>query len=117
LLSKELPTQISLGEGNGSYANLLRKSIPFYDEMISMIPMGKGRTSIPEYPAIAEDIRQALDDVYYGIKDLSINKTDSILKVDKLHTEGPLDYMFTNFEYTNVITESVICGDMYYMVR
>jgi len=48
---------------------------------------------------------------------LSINKTDSILKVDKLHTEGPLDYMFTNFENTNVITESVICGDMYYMVR
>jgi multiple sugar transport system substrate-binding protein len=64
-----LPTQISLGEGNGSYANLLRKSIPFYDEMISMIPMGKGRPSIPEYPAIAEDIRQALDDVYYGIKE------------------------------------------------
>jgi multiple sugar transport system substrate-binding protein len=54
-----LPTQISLGEGNGSYANLLRKSIPFYDEMISMIPLGKGRPSIPEYPAIAEDIRQA----------------------------------------------------------
>jgi multiple sugar transport system substrate-binding protein len=37
--------------------------------MISMIPMGKGRPSIPEYPAIADDIRQALDDVYYGIKE------------------------------------------------
>lgn len=48
---------------------------------------------------------------------LSINKTDSILKADKLHTEVPLDYMFTNFEDTNVITESVICGDMYYRVR
>jgi multiple sugar transport system substrate-binding protein len=64
-----LPTQITLGEGNGSYANLLRKSIPFYDDMISMIPLGKGRPSIPEYPAIAEDIRVALDDVYYGKKD------------------------------------------------
>ena len=64
-----LPTQISIGEGNGSSANLLRTSIPFYDEMISMIPQGKGRPSIPEYPAIADDIRQALDDVYYGKKD------------------------------------------------
>jgi multiple sugar transport system substrate-binding protein len=64
-----LPTQITLGEGNGSHANLLRKSIPFYDEMISMIPLGEGRPSIPEYPAIADDIRQALDDVYYGKKD------------------------------------------------
>jgi multiple sugar transport system substrate-binding protein len=64
-----LPTQITLGEGSGPYANLLRKSIPFYDEMISMIPMGKGRPSIAEYPAIADDIREALDDVYYGIKE------------------------------------------------
>jgi multiple sugar transport system substrate-binding protein len=62
-----LPTQISLGEGNGSYANLLRKSIPFYDDMISMIPQGKGRPAIPEYPAIAQDI-QALDDVYHDKK-------------------------------------------------
>ncbi len=64
-----LPTQITIGEGNGSYANLLRKSIPFYDDMISMMPQGQGRPSIPEYPAIAHDIRQALDDVYYGIKE------------------------------------------------
>ncbi len=64
-----LPTQITLGEGSGPYANLLRKSIPFYDEMISMIPQGRGRPSIPEYPAIADDIREALDDVYYGIKE------------------------------------------------
>jgi len=39
------------------------------------------------------------------------------LKANKLHIEGPLDYMYTNFEDTNVITESIICGDMYYMVR
>ncbi|HJY15850.1 MAG TPA: extracellular solute-binding protein, partial [Nitrososphaeraceae archaeon] len=56
-----LPTQISLGEGSGPFANLLRKSIPFYDEMVSMIPVGQGRPSIPEYPAIADDIREALD--------------------------------------------------------
>ena len=62
-----LPTQTIIGEG--PYADQLRKSIPFYDEMISMIPEGQGRPSIPEYPQIAEQIRQAIDDVYYGKKD------------------------------------------------
>ena len=78
-----LPTQITLGEGNGSYANLLRKSIPFYDDMISMIPQGQGRPSIPEYPAIAEDIRQALDDVYYGIKEPKQALNDAATKSAK----------------------------------
>ena len=63
-----LPTQITLGEGTGPYTNLLRKSIPFYDNMISMIHLGKSRPGIPEYPAISDHIREALDDVYYGIK-------------------------------------------------
>ena len=35
-----LPTQTIIGEG--PYADQLRKSIPFYDEMISMIPDGQG---------------------------------------------------------------------------
>ena len=64
-----LPTQTTLGQGTGPYADHLRKSIPFYDEMISMIPDGRGRPNIPEYQAIAEHIRQALDEVYYGIKE------------------------------------------------
>ena len=34
-----------------------------------MIPYGGSRPSIPEYSVIAEHIRQAIDDVYYGIKD------------------------------------------------
>jgi multiple sugar transport system substrate-binding protein len=63
-----LPTQIILGQGTNPYADHLRKSIPFYDEMILMIPKGQGRPSIPEYPQIAEQIRQAIDDVYYGKK-------------------------------------------------
>jgi multiple sugar transport system substrate-binding protein len=78
-----LPTQITLGEGNGSYANLLRKSIPFYDDMISMIPQGQGRPSIPEYPAIAQEIRQALDDVYYGIKEPKQALNDAATKSAK----------------------------------
>ncbi|HET7285635.1 MAG TPA: hypothetical protein VFI70_13205, partial [Nitrososphaeraceae archaeon] len=64
-----LPTQITLGQDTNSYADHLRKSIPFYDDMISMIPTGRGRPSIPEYQAIAEDVRQALDEVFYGIKE------------------------------------------------
>lgn len=66
---RNLPTQTTLGEGTNSYADHLRKSIPFYDEMISMIPTGGSRPSIPEYQAIAEDLRQAIDEVFYGIKE------------------------------------------------
>jgi multiple sugar transport system substrate-binding protein len=78
-----LPTQITLGEGLGPYANHLRKSIPFYDEMVSMIHQGRGRPSIPEYPAIAEDIREALDDVYYGIKEPKQALNDAATKSAK----------------------------------
>jgi multiple sugar transport system substrate-binding protein len=76
-----LPTQTIIGEG--PYADPLRKSIPFYDEMILMIPEGRGRSSIPEYPAIAEDIRQALDEVYYGIKEPKQALNDAAAKSAK----------------------------------
>jgi multiple sugar transport system substrate-binding protein len=61
-----LPTQIPIGEGlilNRTSSN------PYYDQMISLIPFGGSRPNIPEYPQIAENIRQAIDDVYYGIKE------------------------------------------------
>lgn len=64
-----LPTQTTLGQDTNSYADHLRKSIPFYNDMISMIPTRKGRPNLPEYQAIAEHIRQALDEVFYGIKE------------------------------------------------
>lgn len=44
------------------------REFPYY-EMISMIPFGHNRPAIPEYPQIASHIKQALDDVYYGLKD------------------------------------------------
>jgi multiple sugar transport system substrate-binding protein len=62
-----LPTQKSIGEG--SYAPQLRSSIPYYDEMISMLKIGHSRPSIPEYPQIAEHIRQAIEEVYLGVKE------------------------------------------------
>jgi multiple sugar transport system substrate-binding protein len=63
-----LPTQTTLGQDTNPSADHLRKSIPFYDDMISMIPNGRARPNIPEYQAIAEDVRHALDEVFYGIK-------------------------------------------------
>ena len=63
-----LPTQTALGQDTNPFADHLRKSIPFYDDMISMIPTGRGRPNIPEYQAIADHVRQALDEVFYGIK-------------------------------------------------
>jgi len=57
-----LPTQIPLGQGlilNQSAADL-----PYYDTLISMIPFGNIRPSIPEYPIIAGHINEAIDRVY-----------------------------------------------------
>ena len=59
-----LPTQQVLGDGPASEP--LKESIPFFEEMVSMIPNGRSRPSIPEYPEIAEDIHQAIQQVYNG---------------------------------------------------
>jgi multiple sugar transport system substrate-binding protein len=62
-----LPTQKPIGEG--PYAAQLNTTIPYYKEMISMIPIGHSRPNIPEYPQIAENIKQAIDEVYLGVKE------------------------------------------------
>jgi multiple sugar transport system substrate-binding protein len=59
-----MPTQIPVGEG--PYSLEPRKVVPYYDQLVSMIPNGGTRPSIPEYPKIAEFIKDALDAVYYG---------------------------------------------------
>jgi multiple sugar transport system substrate-binding protein len=59
-----LPTQRTLGDGPASEP--LKESIPYFDEMISMIQYGQGRPNIPEYPQIAEDVHQAIQQVYNG---------------------------------------------------
>jgi multiple sugar transport system substrate-binding protein len=79
-----LPTQITLGQGPSPYADQLKKSIPFFDEMVSMIPAGRGRPSVSEYQAIAEDVRQALDEVYYGIKEPKQALDDAAAKSAKV---------------------------------
>jgi multiple sugar transport system substrate-binding protein len=62
-----LPTQKSIGEG--PYSRLLNSSIPYYEELVSLIPDARVRLSIPEHPIIADHIRQAIDEVYYGVKE------------------------------------------------
>jgi multiple sugar transport system substrate-binding protein len=59
-----LPTQKVLGEGPPSQP--LKESIPFFEEMVSMIPDGRSRPSLPEYAEIAEHIHQAIQQVYNG---------------------------------------------------
>jgi len=62
-----LPTQASIGEGQ--YSTQLRQPIPYYQEMISMIEVGGSRPSIPEYSQIANHIKQAMDEVFSGLKE------------------------------------------------
>jgi multiple sugar transport system substrate-binding protein len=59
-----LPTQHTIGEGPSSQP--LKESIPFFEEMISMIPYGRGRQNPAEYPQIAEHIHEAIQQVYNG---------------------------------------------------
>jgi multiple sugar transport system substrate-binding protein len=77
-----IPTQVPIGEG--PYSEELRESIPYYDEMISIIPFGRNRPSIPEYPLIADHIREAIEEVYSGIKEPEQALNDAALKSAKV---------------------------------
>jgi multiple sugar transport system substrate-binding protein len=59
-----LPTQRTLGDGPSSEP--LKESVPYFEEMVSMIPYGESRPNIPEYPEIAEHVTQAIRQVYNG---------------------------------------------------
>jgi multiple sugar transport system substrate-binding protein len=77
-----LPTQISIGEG--PYVLEANKTIPYYSQLIDMIEIGHGRPNIPEYPQIAEHIKQALDEVYYGLKEPKQALNDAAAKSAKV---------------------------------
>jgi multiple sugar transport system substrate-binding protein len=76
-----LPTQIPIGEGN--YSQTAINIIPYYTQLIDMIESGYNRPNIPEYPQIAAHIKQALNDVYYGIKEPKIALDDAASKSAK----------------------------------
>jgi multiple sugar transport system substrate-binding protein len=77
-----LPTQVSIGEG--PYSTQLRQSIPYYQEMISMIEVGGSRPSIPEYSEIANHIKQAIDEVFSGAKEPKQALDDAAAKSAKV---------------------------------
>lgn len=62
-----LPTQTPIGEGK--YVLRVNSSIPYYEDMISMIPLAKSRPVIPEFPEIDLHISQSLSDVCSGVKE------------------------------------------------
>jgi multiple sugar transport system substrate-binding protein len=62
-----LPTQTPIG--NGLYAPLLNQTIPYYNQLISMLSIARLRPNIPEYPQLADDIRQAIEQIYSGTKE------------------------------------------------
>ena len=61
-----LPTQVPIG--NGPYAEDLDNTIPYFDELISMLSIARARPNIPEYPEIAENLLQAINQVYNGTR-------------------------------------------------
>jgi multiple sugar transport system substrate-binding protein len=62
-----LPTQQSIGEGR--MMNATKSKYPYYDQILPMLFFGHHRSNIPEYPAIAEHIREAIQEVSYGKKE------------------------------------------------
>lgn len=62
-----MPTQIPIGEG--PYAAKLNQTIPYYTQLISMMNIQGVRPNIPEYPQIAIDVREAINQVYNGTKE------------------------------------------------
>jgi multiple sugar transport system substrate-binding protein len=76
-----LPTQIPMGHGD--FAASLNQTRPYYDELISMINIANARSSIPEYPQIAEHIHQALNEVFYGIEEPKQALDDAAAKTAK----------------------------------
>ena len=46
----------------------MKSTIPYYEELVFIISLGKGRPNIPEYPIVAEHIRNAIEQVYNGME-------------------------------------------------
>jgi multiple sugar transport system substrate-binding protein len=77
-----IPTQIPIGEGN--YSTAAKASIPYYDQLVSMIEIAHTRPSIPEYPEISSHIKQAIDEVMSGIKEPKQALNDAAVKSAKV---------------------------------
>ena len=61
-----LPTRIPIG--NGPYSGGLTNTIPYFEQLISMLTTARARPNIPEYPQISDYILEAINQVYNGTK-------------------------------------------------
>jgi multiple sugar transport system substrate-binding protein len=77
-----IPTQIPIGEGK--YSTAANAIIPYYSQLVSMIEIAHTRPSIPEYPEISAHIKQAIDEVMYGIKEPKQALNDAAAKSAKV---------------------------------
>jgi multiple sugar transport system substrate-binding protein len=63
-----LPTQIPIGKGSPC-SSQLNQTIPYYNQLISMMDIQGVRSNIPEYPHIAIHVREAINQAYNGTKE------------------------------------------------
>jgi multiple sugar transport system substrate-binding protein len=63
-----LPTQIPIGEGS-PYSSQLNQTVPYYNQLVSMMDIQGVRPNMPEYPQIAIHVREAINQVYNGTKE------------------------------------------------
>jgi multiple sugar transport system substrate-binding protein len=77
-----LPTQKDIGQGPS--LSILNQTIPYYDKMLSMIPLGRSRPNIPEYAQIDDYVTEAGKQVCNGIKEPKQALDDAAAKSAKL---------------------------------
>lgn len=78
-----LPTQKTIVEQD-PYKIMLENEIPFFNDLMKAVELGKGRPNIPEYPQIAEALRIAIEEVYYGVKTPEKALKDAAKKVEEI---------------------------------
>jgi multiple sugar transport system substrate-binding protein len=77
-----LPTQKGIGQGPS--LSILNHTIPYYDKMLSMIPLGGSRPNIPEFAQTDDYITQAGKQVCTGLKEPKQALDDAAAKSAKL---------------------------------
>jgi multiple sugar transport system substrate-binding protein len=76
-----LPTQKSIGQG---LSHTLNQTVPYYDKMVSMVQLGRGRPNIPEFAQIDDFVTEAGKQVCHGIKQPKQALDDAAAKSAKL---------------------------------
>ena len=76
-----LPTQKSIGQG---LPHTLNQTVPYYDKMVSMVQLGRGRPNIPEFAQIDDFVTEAGKQVCHGIKEPKQALDDAAARSAKL---------------------------------